>query len=184
VEDLSVTRHRPTEEDVRLFREAVGPVRELDHGRHHHDAPAPPPPVPVQRQLDEQRVLEDLLSDGLDPADLETGEELVYLRPGLPYALLRRLRRGQFSVGDQLDLHGLTVDEARVAVAAFLHDVRRRGQRCVRVIHGKGNRSRLGQPVLKVKVSHWLRQRDEVLAFCSARAVDGGTGAVYVLLKA
>jgi DNA-nicking Smr family endonuclease len=178
-----VKRHRPTEEDVRLFREAVGPVRELDHGRHHHDTPGPPP-IPVQRRLDEQRVLEDLLADGLDPADLETGEELLYVRQGLPYAVLRRLRRGQFSVGDQLDLHGMTVDEARVALASFLHDVRRRGQRCVRVIHGKGIRSRLGQPVLKVKVSHWLRQRDEVLAFCSARPVDGGTGAVYVLLKA
>ena len=175
-------RHLPSDEEVRLFREAVGPVRTLEQGRHHHQ-PAGPPPVPVQRRRDEERVLQDLLSDGLDPADLETGEELVYLRPGLPYSLLRRLRRGQFSVGPQLDLHGLTVEEARAALAAFLLDVRRSGQRCVRIIHVKGLRSRQGQPVLKVKVNHWLRQRDEVLAFCSARAVDGGTGAVYVLLK-
>ena len=175
-------KHPPTEDEIRLFREAVGPVRQLPLGRHHHER-AGPPPVPYQRQRDEQQVLRDLLSDGLEPADLETGEELIYLRDGLPYNLLRRLRRGQFSVGAQLDLHGMTVDEARPALAAFLHEVRRNGQRCIRVIHGKGLRSRQGQPILKVKVNHWLRQRDEVLAFCSARPVDGGTGAVYVLLK-
>lgn len=175
-------RHTPSEEEVRLFRDAVGPVRALEHDRHLPET-AGPPPVPSQRRRDEKQVLRDLLSDGLDPADLETGEELVYLRPGLPYSLLRRLRRGQFSVGPQLDLHGLTVDEARAALGAFLHEVQRGGRRCVRIVHGKGLRSRQGQPVLKVKVNHWLRQREEVLAFCSARPVDGGTGAVYVLLK-
>jgi DNA-nicking Smr family endonuclease len=178
-----VKRLRPTDDDIRLFREAVGPVRHVSDGRHRHEPP-PPPPVPSQRRLDEQQVLRELLSDGIDPADLETGEELLYLRPGLPHALLRRLRRGQFSVGPALDLHGLTADEARCALSGFLQDARRSGARCVRIIHGKGNRSRLGRPVLKQKVSHWLRQRDEVLAFCSARPVDGGTGAVYVLLKA
>lgn len=178
-----MSKHRPDEEDIRLFREAVGPVRPLAQGRHHHVRPGPPP-VPAQRRRDESQVLKDLLSDGLDPADLETGEELLYLRPGLPYDLLRRLRRGQFSIGEHLDLHGMTSEEARAALAAFLHDVRRNGTRCIRVIHGKGRGSRLGRPVLKSKVSHWLRQREEVLAFCSARPVDGGTGAVYVLLKA
>jgi DNA-nicking Smr family endonuclease len=178
-----VKKQRPSEEDIRLFHQAVGPVRPLVHGRHHPDRPGPPP-VPAQRLLDEERVLRELLSDGLDTADLETGEELLYVRDGLPYALLRRLRRGQFSVCTELDLHGMTVDEARTALGAFLTDARRASRRCVRVIHGKGNRSPLGQPVLKQKVNRWLRQRDEVLAFCSARPVDGGTGAVYVLLKA
>jgi DNA-nicking Smr family endonuclease len=178
-----VKKHRASEDDVRLFQEAVGPVRRLAHARHHHERQRPPP-VPSQRRLDEQQVLRKLLSDDLDPADLETGEELLYVRPGIPRGLLRRLRRGQFSVCAEVDLHGLTVAEARNALAGFLHEARRHGRRCVRVIHGKGNRSPLGRPVLKQKVGHWLRQRDEVLAFCSARPVDGGTGAVYVLLKA
>ena len=178
-----VKKQRPSEEDVRLFHQAVGPVRRLTPGRQHHERPGPPP-VPAQRRLDEQHVLRELLSDGLDPADLETGEELLYVRPGLPRGLLRQLRRGQFSVCGEIDLHGLTVEEARAGLADFLLRARRQGRRCVRVIHGKGNGSPHGQPVLKRKVSHWLRQRDEVLAFCSARPVDGGTGAVYVLLKA
>jgi len=176
-----VKRHTPSEEEVRLFREAVGPVRTLEHDRHVPQTPGPAP-VPSQRLRDERQVLRDLLSDGLDPADLETGEELVYLRPGLPYSLLRRLRRGQFSVGPQLDLHGLTVDEARTALGAFLHEVQRGGRRCVRIVHGKGLRSGQRGPVLKQTVNALLRRVGAVVAFHSARQVDGGTGAVYVLL--
>ena len=138
--------------------------------------------MPSQRRRDEKQVLRDLLSDGLDPADLETGEELVYLRPGLPYSLLRRLRRGQFSVGPQLDLHGLTVDEARAALGAFLHEVQRGGRRCVRIVHGKGLRSGDSGPVLKALVDRMLRLRSDVLAFASAPAPEGGSGAVLVLL--
>jgi len=83
----------------------------------------------------------------------------------------------------QLDLHGLTAAQARAALATFLRDCRIHGLRCVRIIHGKGRGSHNRQPVLKGKVNHWLRQRDEVLAFCTARPVDGGGGAVYTLLK-
>ena len=77
----------------------------------------------------------------------------------------------------------MTVNTAREALALFLRDVRREHQTCVRIIHGKGKGSRHRGPVLKQKVNHWLRQRDEVLAFCSARPVDGGSGALYVLLR-
>ena len=175
-------RHTPSEEEVRLFRDAVGPVRTLEHDRHVPQTPGPAP-VPSQRLRDERQVLRDLLSDGLDPADLETGEELVYLRPGLPYSLLRRLRRGQFSVGPQLDLHGLTVDEARTALGAFLHEVQRGHRRCVRIVHGKGLRSKAGGPVLKRLTDGLLRRRSDVLAFASARPAEGGTGAVIVLLR-
>jgi DNA-nicking Smr family endonuclease len=94
------------------------------------------------------------------------------------------LRGGHWVVQSELDLHGLRVDEAREALARFLAEVRRRGDRCVRIIHGKGLRSRNREPVLKSKVRGWLRQRDEVLAFVEARPIAGGSGAVVVLLKA
>ena len=129
-------------------------------------------------------MLRELLQDHLDPAELETGEELSFLRPGLQQKLLRKLRRGQFSVAAELDLHGMTANEAYAAVGEFLKRARTRNARCVRIIHGKGNGSLHKLPVLKAKIGGWLRRRDEVLAYCSARPVDGGTGAVYVLLKA
>ena len=87
-------------------------------------------------------------------------------------------------IQDELDLHGLTSIEARALLVEFLNDCRRSGARCVRVIHGKGLRSKNREPILKTKVANWLIQRDEVLAFCQARQADGGGGAVIVLLKA
>lgn len=140
-------------------------------------------PVPGQRIADDARVLDELSDADPWDADVETGEELTFARPGVQQKLLRRLRRGQFSTAAELDLHGNTVAEAQEALAEFLSDCRIRGVRSVRIIHGKGLRSRDGRPVIKNKVARWLRHRDEVVAFCSARPVDGGTGALYVLLK-
>lgn len=172
----------PSEEERQLFRSAVGPVKPLrqDAVSRQKGRPAP---TPVQTRLDEQQVIRDMLSEERDPADLETGEELLYARPGLQHGVMRRLRRGQYCVATALDLHGMTADMAKQAVAQFLREARGGGIRCVRIIHGKGRGSRLGQPVLKRKLDLWLRQREDVLAFCSARPVDGGTGAVYVLLR-
>ena len=173
----------PLEEDERaLFRAAVADVSPLDADTVAL-TPPPPPSHPAKRIADEEQVLQDMLSDPDDPALVETGEELLFARPGLQHGIMRKLRRGQYAIGAELDLHGMTTAEARLALAAFLLHCRERDIRCVRVIHGKGNRSAQCRPVLKGKVNHWLRQRDEVLAFCSARPVDGGTGAVYVLLK-
>ena len=145
--------------------------------------PTPPLPLPVKRIEDEQQVLQDMLSDPEEPELVETGDELFFARAGLQHNVLRKLRRGQYSIGAELDLHGMTVVEARQQLAAFLQAARQRNVRCVRIIHGKGNGSLQRRPILKGKVNHWLQQRDEVLAFASARPVDGGTGAVYVLLK-
>ena len=169
-------------EEKALFRAAVADATPLRQQKTLPPTPAPPP-VPRQRELDEEQVLEDMLSDALDPADLETGEELLYSRSGLQHSVLRKLRRGHYTVGGELDLHGMRVAEARQALSAFLQRALAEDTRVVRIIHGKGNGSLNKQPVLKGKVNHWLRQRIEVLAFCSARPVDGGTGAVYVLLR-
>jgi DNA-nicking Smr family endonuclease len=113
----------------------------------------------------------------------ETGEELAFQRNGISPQTLRRLRRGHWVIQDELDLHGLTTAEARPLVVEFLNHCLRNGLRCVRIIHGKGLRSRNREPVLKQKVANWLMQRDEILAFCQARRTEGGGGAVVVLLK-
>lgn len=168
--------------DRDLFRQAVGPVKPL-HCDRIEPALFHPAPVPRFTLADERQVLADMVSDYFEQAELDTGEELYYRRDGVQQALLRKLRRGQFRVGSVLDLHGMTVATAKEALAVFLHNARRDSLHCVRIIHGKGNGSHHRGPVLKQKINHWLRQRDEVLAFCSARAVDGGTGAIYVLLR-
>lgn len=168
--------------DRDLFQQAVGTVKPLCCDRV-EPVPARPTPIPQFTLADEQQVLSDMVSDYFETAELETGEELIYRREGVQQAVLRKLRRGQFQVGAALDLHGMTVAAAKEALAAFLQRVRRDSLSCVRIIHGKGNGSRHRGPVLKQKMNHWLRQRDEVLAFCSARAMDGGTGAIYVLLR-
>lgn len=167
-----------------MFRSANADVAPLPpHGRF-----LPPParlsPIPRSRLRDDREVLHASLHD---PApwheDMETGEELVYLRPGISRQTLRRLRRGDWVVQAELDLHGLTRYEAKPELVEFLHACQRCGIRCVRIIHGKGLRSRNREPVLKQHVRHWLMLRDEVLAFVQARPADGGGGAVIVLLK-
>ncbi len=165
-----------------LFRDAAGTVRPLKQDR---VAPhrAPPHPEPMQTRADAAEVVAELLTHPYDPADVLTGDELHYLRPGVQHSTLRKLRRGHYAIEAELDLHGLIVSAARAAVARFLAASHARGLRCVKIIHGKGLGSARQQPVLKGKTDVWLRRRDDVLAFCSARSVDGGTGAVYVLLK-
>jgi DNA-nicking Smr family endonuclease len=174
---------KPDPEDSRLFRDSVGEVRPVRHDRVIPVRRAPSP-RPRFREQDEAEVLRDLLSDHYEPYEQpETGEELVFVRAGLQQRTLKKLRRGLFVVGAELDLHGMTAAEAREAVAGFLNACKRRRVQCVRIVHGKGRGSRHRAPVLKQKIGHWLQQRDEVLAYCSARNCDGGTGAVYVLLK-
>lgn len=171
-----------TEGDRALFRAAMAGVRPLASARV-EPRRRRPSPYPRQTRRDQVAVLGELLDGDYDVAELETGEELCYARPGLQHRLLRKLRRGRFAAGAELDLHGMTVPVAREQLARFLALCRTRDIRCVRIIHGKGRGSRNGGPVLKCKVNTWLRRRDDVLAFCSAQAADGGTGAVYVLLR-
>ncbi|KAB7627944.1 Smr/MutS family protein [Alkalilimnicola sp. S0819] len=169
--DIDRVQFRSAMADVRPLGPVAEPVR-----------PPPPRPVPLQRIADDKAVLAELL-DGPDPEGLESGEELAYARDGLQRRVWRKLRRGQYRLDAELDLHGLTVPLAREALREFFGECRQRDLGCVRVIHGKGRRSDNRGPVLKGKVDHWLRQLDCVLAFCSAQPRDGGSGAVYVLLR-
>lgn len=167
-----------------LFRAAVQDARPLKAPRIHHVPPLPKP-IPQQFLRDERQALADSLSDGYIPAyELESGEELLYLRAGHAPDILSKLRRGHWVVQAAIDLHGLVADEARLYVAEFLADCKKRGIRCVRIIHGKGLGSRNREPILKHKLRGWLMQKDEVIAYAQARREDGGSGAVIVLLKA
>jgi DNA-nicking Smr family endonuclease len=171
-----------SDEDSALFRRAVGPVIPMRPDLVPMERPRPAA-IPLQARQETRRVLQESLSGGPELDEIETGEELLYAAPGVRPEVLRRLRRGQLSMQDRLDLHGMTVPEAKEAVARFLYACRGRGLRSVLIIHGKGLGSLQKRPVLKGKLNMWLARRAEVLAFCSARAVDGGTGAVYVLLR-
>jgi DNA-nicking Smr family endonuclease len=152
------------------------------HGRILH-SPAEIPPVPRNLFLDEREVIHESLHDPVRwDIDTETGEEGSYVRPGISRQTVRRLRHDWVAQAE-LDLHGLTKVEAKRELADFLYECMRRGARCVRIIHGKGLGSKNREPVLKLHVRHWLTQRDEVLAYVQARPVDGGGGAVMVLLK-
>lgn len=172
----------PEDDEHALFLQAMQDVMPLEHEQRLPD-PVRLKPVPRQRQQDERQIRHDMLSDIYDPGELETGEELSYLKTGMQYNVLRKLRRGHYSVQAELDLHGFFVPEARAAVASFLHDCRDYSITCIRIIHGKGKGSHQKQPVLKNKLNNWLQQHEDVLAFCSAKGIDGGTGAVYVLLR-
>lgn len=142
-----------------------------------------PPAIPVKTIEDEQQVIIDMLSDEYDPVELQPGDMLSFQRPGIQHRIVRKLRAGQYRIASELDLHGLNAKQAKQTLLEFLHEVHPGIGECVRIIHGKGNRSSHKGPVIKTKVNNWLRQHDRVLAFHSARPVDGGTGAIYVLLR-
>jgi DNA-nicking Smr family endonuclease len=171
-----------SEDERQIFRAAMAEVTPLETDRRSPDDAPRPEPEPAQRQADEAAVRAALASGELDDPDADPGEELFHARPGIQRRVLRRLRRGQYTMQAELDLHGLTRAEAGRELAAFLADCRNRGLTGIRIIHGKGRRSANDGPVLKPAVAGWLRRRSEVLAFCSARPVDGGSGALYVLL--
>ncbi|ALD89873.1 conserved hypothetical protein, putative Smr protein/MutS2 C-terminal [Cupriavidus gilardii CR3] len=170
--------------EANVFRNSIGNVQTL-RDRNRVTPPARrPEPVPVQTRLDDQAVLAASLSDQFDVENLlETDDTLSFRRPGIGNDVIRKLRRGEWVPQDRIDLHGLRRDEAREALAEFLRRCVRRGVRCVRVIHGKGNGSPDKQPVLKGKVRSWLVQKEEVLAFVEARGAEGGSGALMVLLR-
>jgi DNA-nicking Smr family endonuclease len=174
----------PPEPAENIFLQAVKNARPLNI-----DVPFTeknyPKPIAKQFIRDEKQALKDSLSDDFYPAhELESGEELLYLREGQTPNILSKLRRGFWVVQAQIDLHGLISDEAREYVAEFLSSCKKRNIRCVRIVHGKGLGSRNREPILKHKLRNWLMQKDEVIAYAQAKPEDGGSGAVIVLLKA
>jgi DNA-nicking Smr family endonuclease len=176
-------RVREATHDFRRAMDALG-VAPLAPPARAHLPPAPHPPHAASRARDDAAVLVESVADEIDVDTLlETDDALSFRRPGIGPDVLRQLRRGRWVIQAEIDLHGHRVDEARVALGEFLRAAVKRGQRCVRIVHGKGLGSKGGQPVLKNKVRRWLVQRDEVIAFCQARPALGGAGALIVLLR-
>jgi len=174
---------KKSEDDVGLFRRLMGDAKPLQQAE---KAPEPRPKVrPAARfaRQDEKEVLRESLESGIDETETGAGEGLRFHRPSVGRRTMRKLARGNFSVQDEIDLHGMTVPEAKDALHNFMGECELRGYTCVRIVHGKGLGSGNRGPVLKGKVNRWLRQWNEVLAFVSTRQIDGGTGAVYVLLR-
>ncbi len=167
-----------------LFVRAAGRVQPLAVPPRVALARELPPPVPVQLKLDERRVLQEALSDEFDSSTLlDVDDAMSFRRPGVGTDVTRKLRRGDWSIQREIDLHGLRRDDAREALGEFIREAHRQGIRCVRVVHGKGLGSPGKTPVLKGKVQGWLIQKNEVMAFVQARAAEGGAGALVVLLK-
>jgi DNA-nicking Smr family endonuclease len=167
------------ESDKQLFRDAVRGVKPLPLSN--KIIPPPPRPNPKKRRQEPDEPIEAPLSDYENQVPLSSEDLVEFNRPGIQQKILRNLRGGQYNAEAILDLHGMTVDEARETLYHFLLQCTKKGIVHALIIHGKGRHS--GNPILKNKLNHWLRQLNHVLAFCSAKAKDGRSGAMYVLLK-
>ncbi|MBL4762103.1 MAG: Smr/MutS family protein [Gammaproteobacteria bacterium] len=180
------------EDEKKLFRQAVGTVKPL-----RDEKVTPTKQLPRPRILQREKDTSDISADGLsldsssskhEPGEHEMGghemgEHALYAVDGLQRKSIRKLQRGQYNIQAEADLHGLTREQARDDFSLFFDECLTRQLRCIKIIHGKGFGSRNNAPVLKPLVQQWLRQKHEVLAFCPAIPSDGGTGAVYVLLR-
>lgn len=169
-------------DESKLFRDAMRNVKPLTHTKIHSESRKPS--IRLRRRHTEPSEttgerFEFSDYEKLPPVDSETF--LEFSRAGLQHKMLRKLRLGQYNAEAFLDLHGQTIDEARESLAEFLLQCQQDGLRHVVIIHGKGRHDKV--PILKNKLNHWLRQTPQVIAFCTATLKDGGTGAVYVLLK-
>lgn len=171
-----------SDDEIAIFRDWVGEVKRLrtDKVVTVHN---PPAPYPYQTRLDEARVMQEILDLDFDGHDLQPGDALYFCRPGVQKTVFRKLKKGQYRIAAELDLHGMNAQTAQQALREFIHRAKAEGSRCVRIVHGKGRRSDNRGPVIKPLVGSFLCKNQDVLAFSSARPVDGGTGAVYVLLK-
>jgi DNA-nicking Smr family endonuclease len=184
----SAKRHRDEAPDVSLAQ-AFADVAPLPPSNRARQIKRKPSTVPIQSVADEAAALA-ASKYGAEPSPTswDVGQELegsqTFVRAGLGTDVLTKLRRGHWVVQGEIDLHRLTVTEARDALAEFIDQSRLRGWRCVRVIHGKGLSSPNREPVLKGNVRRWLSRWGDVLAYCEAQRHAGGSGAVVVLLKA
>ena len=174
-----------SDDDSALFRDAVGEVKSVRNDRIDLTTQNPKPATPKtpSKKADDQSVMAALLDDLSENDLLETGEHLAYTSEGVQRSVLRKLKSGRYSLQSDIDLHGYTVEQARMALSMFLKEAREKRHLCVRIIHGKGRKQTDKAPRLKPAVNQWLQRNKAVLAFCSARDCDGGTGAVYVLLR-
>lgn len=171
-----------SEDDKALFRDAVGSVKSVSNDKAPANTAKPKPRVKSSRE-DDRSVMDSLLSELSESDLLETGEHLGYTAPGVQHGVLRKLKAGKYAVQAEIDLHGMNLAVAKTELGDFLAECQHRRLLCVRVIHGKGRKTADKAPRMKPAVNQWLQSNKKILAFCSARSNDGGTGAVYALMK-
>jgi DNA-nicking Smr family endonuclease len=182
-EQARIAVEKRAEAERNLFMRAVGKVAPIANQERVWSPPQRPSTRPLQQDLDDEAVMHESMSDEFDISTLlDADDQLSFRRPGIGTDITRKLRKGEWSIQGQIDLHGLRSDEARNAMGQFIRDAKRMGWRCVRVVHGKGLGSPGKEPVLKSKVQRWLVQKNEVLAFVQAKPSDGGGGALLVLM--
>jgi len=182
-EQARIAAEKRAEAERNLFTRAVGKVAPIANQERVWSPPQRPSTRPLQQDLDNEAVMHESMSDDFDISTLlDADDQLSFRRPGIGTDITRKLRKGEWSIQGQIDLHGLRSDEARNAMGQFIRDAKRMGWRCVRVVHGKGLGSPGKEPVLKSKVQRWLVQKNEVLAFVQAKPSDGGGGALLVLM--
>ena len=172
------------EHEQDLFKSAMTGVTPLAHDKAYH-----PGDKPLAKRLNHDNFtmdsieINDPLSDEREVAEVSSEEILSFCRSGIQKNVFKKLRAGQYRISDELDLHGSTLKQAKQLLVYYLQEAVQFEGCCVRIIHGKGHRSAGKKPVLKTYVNHWLSEHERVLAFHSAKPKDGGTGAVYVLLR-
>lgn len=179
---MSKKPSKPSSEEIALFRKATAGMCKLKAPDSHLFLP-PAKSQPQYKPVETEILANDHFSDDYEPDHHHGDDYLEFSRPGIQKKALRKFRQGKIPIEAELDLHGMTIEQARQQLAHFIERSQAYGQRCVRVIHGKGLSSQDGRAVLKSKVNHWLQQHSAVMAFSSAQIADGGTGAVYVLLR-
>lgn len=170
-----------TPEDSDLFRITIGKVHAVKSDKVLLTGDSKPKPFPKSQAVNIEERLSGIVEFDVEKVGLE--DSLSFMAPGLQHNVLKKLRKGQFGLDAEIDLHGLNSNEAKRQLLHFLHDCVEDGCRCVHIVHGKGYRSADNHPVLKNNLNVWLRQHQDVQAFCSAPPKDGGTGAVFVLLR-
>ncbi len=172
-----------TEDDDDLFRRAMSGARPLRTDERVAEASRKPKPKARFSQADQEAVLAESLQPDIDDIEQSSGDALRFKRASVNRTTMRMLTRGSYAIQAEIDLHGMTAAEAKLRLEKFVQRCAGNNKLCIRVVHGKGLGSGERGPVLKNGVNRWLRRWDSVLAFVSARQVDGGTGAVYILLK-
>lgn len=182
----TIKSNKISDEERNSFLEEVADVRPLKSEKRVEKIKIKPSPKPKFSQREhesEQTNTDTMLSDPVDLRDAAVDDVLSFARAGIQQKVQKKLRRGELPIEEELDLHGYTVNEAKIAIQDFLYECKRQHIRYIRIIHGKGYRSDQKIPVLKTHVAYWLPQINDVLAFSSALPKDGGTGALYILLK-
>lgn len=183
IKQESVKKQRQQLEDEDVFRDAMTGVNPLDFSDAVHEPEKPKAKRIKHDDFEDDFIINDPLSDELEVTEVDGGEILSFCRDGIQKNVFKKLRSGGYRISDELDLHGSTIKQSKEILVYYLQEAVQFEGCCIRIIHGKGLSSGKQKSVLKTYINHWLSEHERVLAFHSAKVRDGGTGAVYVLLK-